>query len=62
MRAVSADPFRQPEIQASYLAEPGDRRILLAAMRLSRRILHSDPFRSCVQEELWPGPYRAGGP
>lgn len=56
VRATSADPFAQPEIQANYLAEEGDRRILLAAMRLSRRIFESAPFRPYVAEEIWPGP------
>ena len=58
VRAVSNDPFEHPEIQANYLAEPGDRRVLLAAMRLSRRILASSPFNPFVAEELWPGPTR----
>ena len=55
MRAVSNDPFEHPEIQANYLAEAGDRRVLLAAMRLSRRILGSSPFNPYVAGELWPG-------
>ncbi|MEK9725921.1 MAG: GMC oxidoreductase, partial [Rhodospirillaceae bacterium] len=55
VQAVSADPFVYPEIQGNYLAETEDRRVLLAAMRWSRRILESDPFRSLVAEEIWPG-------
>ena len=58
VRAVSSDPFEQPEIQANFLAEAVDRRVLLAAMRLSRRIFESDPFRPYVAEELWPGANR----
>ena len=58
VRATSSDPFEYPEIQANFLAEAEDRRILLAAMRFSRRILESDPFRPYVAEEIWPGPDR----
>jgi len=58
VRANSADPFQAPDIQGNYLAEAEDRRLLLAAMRLSRRILLSDPFGPHVAEELWPGPDR----
>ena len=53
--ATSSDPFETPEIQANYLAESEDRRILLAAMRFSRRIFESEPFKAYVAEELWPG-------
>lgn len=55
VRATSSDPFTLPEIQGNYLGEEEDRRVLLAAMRLSRRILHSDPFKSFVADEIWPG-------
>jgi len=56
VRAKSRDAFEPPEIQANFLAEGEDRRVLLAAMRLSRRILASDPFVPYVAEEIWPGP------
>lgn len=55
VRAISSDPFEQPEIQANFLAEPEDCRILLSALRLSRRILESEPFKPYVAEERWPG-------
>lgn len=58
VRATSADPFVLPEIQGNYLAEEKDRQVLLAAMRLSRRILGSAPFSPYVAEEIWPGPDR----
>lgn len=58
VRATSADAFEHPEIQANFLAEPEDRRLLLAAMRLSRRVLESEPFKPYVAEEIWPGPDR----
>ncbi|MGB7301801.1 MAG: GMC family oxidoreductase N-terminal domain-containing protein [Burkholderiaceae bacterium] len=58
VRAVSADPFEQPEIQANFLAEAQDRQVLLAAMRLSRQILNSTPFKPYVANEIWPGDNR----
>jgi choline dehydrogenase len=58
IRAISANPFEYPEIQANYLAEEEDRRILLSALRLSRQIFQSKPFSPYVAEELWPGSTR----
>ena len=58
VRAISADAFDYPQIQGNYLAEAEDRRVLLAAMRFSRKILHSEPFRPFVAQERWPGPER----
>jgi len=58
VRASSADPFVLPEIQGNYLGEEEDRRVLLAAMRWSRRILQSEPFKPYVAEERWPGAER----
>jgi choline dehydrogenase len=58
VRATSPDAFAPPEIQANFLAEAEDRRVLLAAMRLSRRVLQSGPFAPWVEEELWPGAAR----
>jgi choline dehydrogenase len=58
IRSISANPFEYPEIQANYLAEEEDRRILLSALRLSRQIFQSKPFSPYVTEELWPGDAR----
>ena len=55
VHAVSPDPFVRPEIQGNYLAEEGDRKILLAAMRLGRQIMATAPFTAHVAEEIWPG-------
>ncbi len=55
VRTVDSNPFVQPEIQANFLAEEEDRRTLLAAMRLSRQVLGSEPFSPYVAEEIWPG-------
>lgn len=58
VRATSSDAFAPPDIQGNYLGEAEDRRVLLAAMRLSRRMLQSEPFKPYVAEERWPGPER----
>ncbi len=55
VRTISNNSFVQPEIQANFLAEPKDQRTLLAAMKLSRQILYSEPFKPFVSDEIWPG-------
>jgi choline dehydrogenase len=55
VRVRSADPFEQPEIQPRYLTEEGDRRVLVAAMRLARRILKSKPLEPYYDYEDFPG-------
>jgi choline dehydrogenase len=55
VRVRSADPFDQPEIQPRYLTEEGDRRVLVAAMRLARRILKSKPLEPYYDYEDFPG-------
>ena len=56
VRAKSADPFSAPLIQPNYLAEESDRRVLLAGMKLARRLLTSEPLRPYYQHEDFPGP------
>jgi len=56
VRIASADPFAAPLIQPNYLAEPEDRRVLLAAMKLARRLLHSKPLEPYFAYESYPGP------
>jgi choline dehydrogenase len=55
VRLKSADPFEQPEIQPNYLTEETDRRILVAAMRLARRLLKSDALKPYYDYEDFPG-------
>src|SRR5205814_651547 len=56
VRARSADPFEPPIIQPNYLVAESDRRVLLAGMKLARRLLASQPpGKSYAREEL-PGP------
>lgn len=55
VRIRSSDPFEAPEIQPNYLAEASDRRVLLAAMRLARRLLASKPLQPYYAHEDFPG-------
>ncbi len=55
VRIKSADPFEAPAIQPNYLAEESDRRVLLAAMKLARRLLASKPLQPYYAYEDFPG-------
>ncbi|MDX2158682.1 MAG: GMC family oxidoreductase N-terminal domain-containing protein [Hyphomicrobiaceae bacterium] len=55
VRLKSADPFEPPAIQPNYLAEESDRRVLLAAMKLARRLLASKPLEPYYAYEDFPG-------
>ncbi len=56
VRLRSADPFEAPIIQPNYLALESDRRVLLAGMRLARRLLKSKPLEPYYDHEDFPGP------
>ncbi len=55
VRARSADPFEAPFIQPNYLAAESDRRVLLAGMKLARRLLGSQPLSKYYDREEFPG-------
>ena len=55
VRARSADPFEAPIIQPNYLAEESDRRVLLAGMKLARRLLKTKPLEPYYDYEDFPG-------
>jgi choline dehydrogenase len=56
VRCRSADPFAAPIIQTNYLAEEIDRRVVVAGMRLARRLLASQPLAPYYEREDFPGP------
>jgi len=56
VRIRSDSPFDAPLIQPNYLAEEHDRRVLLAAMKLARTLLASDPLKPYYDYEDVPGP------
>jgi len=56
VRLRSSDPFDPPIIQPNYLDLESDRRVLLAGMRLARRLLKSRPLEPYYLREDFPGP------
>ena len=55
VRARSADVFEDPVIQPNYLADPADRRITLAGIRLLRRLLATPELAAYLEGETLPG-------
>jgi choline dehydrogenase len=56
VRLRTADPFDAPVIQPNYLAEASDRQVLLAGMKLARKLLASKPLEPYYDYEAFPGP------
>ena len=55
VHARSTDPFQDPVIQPNYLADPMDRRVLLAGMKLARRLLHTPELAPYFAGDTLPG-------
>ena len=55
VRAKSPNPFQHPEIQPNYLAAETDRRVILSAIKICRRLAQTDTLRPFVSEETFPG-------
>ncbi|MGE0578716.1 MAG: GMC family oxidoreductase [Reyranella sp.] len=55
VRIKSADPFDHPVIQPNYLTAESDRHVLLAGMKLARRLLASRPLSKYYDREEFPG-------
>ncbi|MFO0995798.1 MAG: choline dehydrogenase [Alphaproteobacteria bacterium] len=56
IRLASADPFAAPLIDPNYLATEDDRRTILDAIRVTRRITAQPAFKPFFEKELYPGP------
>ena len=56
VRARSADPFAPPIIQTNYLVAELDRRVVVAGMKLARRLFASAPLAPYYDHEDFPGP------
>jgi choline dehydrogenase len=56
VRSKSTDPFDYPVIQPNYLTAESDRQVLLAGMKLARRLLASRPLSKYYDREEFPGP------
>ncbi len=59
VRARSADPFAPPVIQTNYLVAELDRRVVVAGMKLARRLLASAPLAPYYAHEDFPRTRRA---
>jgi choline dehydrogenase len=56
VRARSADPFEKPAIQPNYLAEEIDRRVLLAGMKLTLKLLRAPALMPYFERMHLPAP------
>lgn len=56
VRIRSSDPFAPPIIQTNYLDAELDRRVIVAGMKLARRLLKSAPLSPYYAYEDFPGP------
>jgi choline dehydrogenase len=50
------DGRKAPRIQANYLTDPDDVRIMIAGFRIAQQIAATEPFRSLITEQLRPTP------
>ena len=55
VRTRSSDPFQAPEIQPNYLDDEADRRVTIEAMKLARKLMHTDAMRPYFDGEVYPG-------
>jgi choline dehydrogenase len=55
VRARSADPFEKPVIQPRYLEHETDRQVLVAAMKLARRMILTEPMKPYFDHWIYPG-------
>mgnify|MGYP006265719031 FL=1 len=52
---TSADPHALPAIQPNYLQDPRDQRVIVAALKLARRLLQTEALKPYFVEEFLPG-------
>ena len=55
VRIRSADPTKAPAIQYNYLSTEADRRMMVDGLKLLRRMVNTEPLRSYVVKEEYPG-------
>lgn len=55
LHATSTDPAQDPEIEPAYLVDEEDRRSMLGALQLSRRVAEQSSFKRYVKRETRPG-------
>ena len=56
IHSVSADPVQPPAIHPRFLSAPEDRRHVVAAMRLARRLVARPSLAPLIAREMNPGP------
>jgi choline dehydrogenase len=56
VHARTTDPFVDPIIQPNYLKDANDRRVLLAGMRLARKLMHTPQLAPYFEHDELPGP------
>jgi choline dehydrogenase-like flavoprotein len=56
VRLASGDYRVAPIIELNYLSDPYDMRILLKAMRFTRKLMETQAFQKLCQTEVRPGP------
>ena len=55
VRIKSKDPFEKPVIQPNYLSNKDDQRVLLAGIRMSRRLMNTEALAPYFDYEGYPG-------
>ncbi len=55
IRLRSADPFDFPRVQPNYMAAEEDRQVVVAALRLARRMLHGTALSRFRERDEFPG-------
>jgi choline dehydrogenase len=60
VRIKSADPAQPPAIQPRYMTAPADRDIMVAGMKLLRRVMSQPAIRRYIVEERVPGAQCSG--
>lgn len=55
VRARSSNPMEKPTIQPNYLSAESDRRVLLAGLKLARKLMRTTPMMQYFDGEIFPG-------
>ena len=55
VKAKSNDPFEAPLIQPNYLDAEEDKRVVVAGLKLARRLMHSKALSQYFDYEVYPG-------
>ena len=55
VRARNTNPFEKPQIQPNYLSHEEDRRVLLAGIKVSRRLMNTEALAPYFDYEGYPG-------